>query len=494
MAWLWTFCLFSFAVKILAPSSTPSRAVIKTETGDEIASLFSRDLDNVDEAYPAMVNALEVMQSAFWNENTSTWPTGIDWTRAVINTHMSATLSMMAEYQASNYKTELEKYLNQVISFYDGENATALTQQKYDDQQWVILEWLEAIKFINLYSSINSTFDGNQYISEFAHRASSFWNISAQGYDTTLCGGGMLWTRDLAPYKNAITNQLFVASSIDMYLYYPGDNKTSPQDGKYLNAAIKEYEWLSTANLTNAQGLYVDGYHITNYTNATSIGTGKCDARDESVYTYNQGVLLSGLRGLWDATGQTSYLDDGYTLLESVIAATGWNQDGSKSSAWAGTCSQDAQNFKGIFFHHLTLFCLPLAMDTAQTSSVIFKATAAQAQDHQAKCATYLPWIEHNAQGAYATRNQNGLYGMWWDAPSSSTPKQPENASDYRNKGVPQNKVWRLSSDVDVSDDGMTPVANETKDDPNERGRGRTVETQSGGLEIVRCLMSAQEA
>ena len=220
--------------------------------------------------------------------------------------------------------------------------------------QWVILEWLEAIKFINLYSSINITFEEKQYIPEFSHRTRVFWNLASKGYDTTLCGGGMVWTNQLAPYKNAITNQLFVASSIGMYLYFPGDNITNPSpvpgtlydssnslppiqahDQKYLNAAIKEYEWLSKSNMTNAQGLYVDGFHITGWMNSTEIGTGKCDARDESIYTYNQDVLISGLRGLWDATGQSSYLNDGYTLVQNVIAATAWGQK-KQHMGWSG--------------------------------------------------------------------------------------------------------------------------------------------------------------
>lgn len=496
----------------------------KTIRKDADVALQPRDLESIEEAFPAMANALEVMQSQFWDQSSSTWPTGIDWTRAVFNTHMSATLSTIANYQAESYQNEIDIYFPQVVSFYNGENAVSLTQQKYDDMQWVILEWLEAIKFTNLYSSINQSFDGKQYVPEFAHRARIFWDLASQGYNTTLCGGGMLWTDQLAPYKNAITNQLFIASSIGMYLYFPGDNNTNPSpvagapnnslislppitahDQRYLNAAITEYQWLSNSNMTNAQGLYADGFHITNWTSSANIGTGKCDARDESVYTYNQGVLLSGVRGLWDATGQSNYLDDGYTLVNNVITATGWGQP---NGTWAGlgsdgilqdlcdvdgSCSQDAQAFKGIFFHHLTLFCAPLSMEKAEARSTVFVASATQAQDHRSKCNGYSAWVQHNAQAAYGTRNHTGVYGEWWDVSSQSRPKQPQDASDYRNKGIPQNTLWRLPSNPSISADGMTPVGNTSMPDPNERGRGRTVETQSGGLGVMRCLVQAQE-
>ncbi|TVY20168.1 hypothetical protein LARI1_G003001 [Lachnellula arida] len=479
-----------------------------------------------------MINALEVMQSLFWYSSTSTWPDGIDWTRATFNTHLLTTLSMMATYKDLMYSSEIQKYFSEAAAFYTGENTTSLITEKYDDQQWVILEWLEGIKFINLYSNMNATFEGQKYSPDFSHRARVFWDIVSQGYNTTLCGGGMLWTSQLAPYKNAITNQLFVASSIGMYLYFPGDSNPNPssvpnstynssealspvkaRDPKYLEAAMKEYDWLSTSNMTNAQGLYVDGFHITNWTSPTSIGTGKCDARDESVYTYNQGVLLSGIRGLWDATGNETYLTDGYGLMKSVINATGWQS--SSNGTWTGlgsdgilqdfcdvdgSCSQDAQNFKGIFFHHLTLFCQPLAMDESQqksqNDSVIFNASPAQAQAHQTRCESYEPWILHNAQYAYATRNATGVYGGWWD-PSYTVPagwtSSLAGAADVMNKGIPQNRIWRLPSNPPVPAAGMTPVVNGSASDLNDRGRGRTVETQNGGLALMTCLVNAQE-
>ncbi|KUJ08308.1 Six-hairpin glycosidase [Mollisia scopiformis] len=496
-------------------------------------SLLRRDLENTTSSFPAMVNALEVMQSLFWDPSNSTWPTGIDWTMATFNTDISTTLATMATYEDSTYASDIQEYFSEVVAFYSGEDAIGLTTQKFDDEQWVILEWLEAIKFVNLYSSIDPSFDGQQYIPEFAHRARVFWDLASQGYNTTLCGGGMVWTYSLAPYKNAITNQLFVASSIGMYLYFPGDSNPNPspdpdtpynssqalppiqaRDQRYLNAAITEYDWLSTSNMTNAQGLYVDGFHITGYVNTTDIGTGNCDSRDESVYTYNQGVLLSGLRGLWDATGDQKYVTDGYTLMNSVINATGWPDV--SNNTWAGlgsngilqdlcdvdgSCSQDAQNFKGIFFHHLTLFCQPLAMDEAQqksqNTSIIFNATPAQAQAHQAQCDTYTPWILHNSQAAYATRNSSGVYGGWWDAnytvPEGYTDTVP-GAADVMNKGIPQNRIWRLPNNPPVATSGLTPVATTVATDPNDRGRGRTVETQSGGLGVMTSLVNAEES
>jgi hypothetical protein len=167
------------------------------------------------------------------------------------------------------------------------------------------LEWLEAIKFIDQY---NKAFPddklGKTDIARFAHRAHIFYNIVADKFNTTLCDGGLTWNPALAPYKNAITNELFVSSSIGMYLYFPGDSNTNPypspsytnttnmtlpplqplhaHDPSLLDNAIKEYQWFKTHNFTNAQGLIVDGFHISD--NQTT-----CDERNEMVYSYNQG-------------------------------------------------------------------------------------------------------------------------------------------------------------------------------------------------------------
>lgn len=85
---------------------------------------------------------------------------------------------------------------------------------------------------------------------------------------------------------------------------------------------------------------------------------------------------------------------------------------------------------------------------------------------------------------------------MWWGAPSDPNKLPdvidialPDNAVDYRNEGVP--REWKdrvrikeaafLSEDMKVKDDVSAQ-------DLNDRGRGRTVETQGGGLSLLRAL------
>ena len=598
-------------------------------------------------AFAVMLDAIDVMQSHYFVIWQGTWPTAIDWTAAVMGTQVSATLSSISKslYRARKessrvgddgkdhdgvdgnsklaiwYENLVNQYFTQITSFYFGENAFSLRTQAYDDMLWVVLDWLESVKFIGLHSKLYHSFSSHlgkglpssaytypkrskwyaeQFVPQFSHRARIFYDLASKGWNTSLCGGGMVWNPYLAPYKNAITNQLYIAASISMYLYFPGDENSSPfsskldqsnddsdgstslppakaHDERYLTAAITAYDWLKESNMTNAQGLYVDGFHITGWRGGdnASHGTGNCDLRDEKVYTYNQGVIVSGLRGLFDATGDMQYLRDAHELIPNVINATGWNTraDPGKRQLWAGlgrggvleetcdrsgSCSQNGHTFKGIFFHHLSLFCKPLLTkrdvdryDDDEVNNQDFYEKAGHQQQrlpksaskeiaslHAESCKGYGAWVVWNARAAYQTRDSNGEYGTWWgwhqddydnvrnDGESQMT-RETEGkgagegsevaGTDYRNEGVPKDGIWRLeplppsdsppSSTAPPPDPGRisqegnpssssprTPRKNNpsndtTPQDLNDRGRGRTVETQSGGLAVIRALV-----
>lgn len=421
---------------------------------------------------------------------------------------------------------------------------------------WVVLGWLESIKFINTHAEAHygekaeektTEWYGKQWTPAFAHRAHLFWDIASQGWDTSLCNGGMIWSPYLTPYKNAITNELWIAASISMYLYFPGDDNTSPfgldrnraakaHDPKYLAAAIEAYRWLNDSNMTDEQGLYVDGYHISGWSKEKRNDSNtKCDSRNEMVYTYNQGVLLSGQRGLYEATGARSYLDEGHKLIEDVIAATGWNlkhhsvlpeddTDGRRLGKWRGLgrsgileescdaeayCSQNGQTFKGIFFHHMTLFCALLPDHLVLPNELFLTKDSPPSNPqevkkwHEKTCSRYGPWIKHNAQAALSTLDSEGKFGMWWGAPahSKSEPNAevelPDNAVDYRNTGIPREWKDKKSYGREVSEKNLDFEVND-KDfkirDLNDRGRGRTVETQGGGIMVLRALWELVEA
>ncbi|KAI0397449.1 glycoside hydrolase family 76 protein [Xylariaceae sp. FL0594] len=632
--------VFSSTLTNCDPIAPKSFLFTRVENVTEIASAHAPK----NELFLDFLKSLSLTQSEFFAPGLGTWPDAIDWTAAVIATHISAGLRTVSEQltqlnskaatvadwkQAANL---IDKFFTEMVAYYFGQDTLAIKDEAYDDILWVVLGWLETVKFINTHSSLHypvtaagddsgfvpgltdgelatvltlaaQPYLGNTWIPTFSRRARIFWDLAEQGWDTKLCNGGMVWNPRLLPYKNAITNELFISASISMYLHWPGDfpespfyNRTDkfnptdpkaetarvPRDATYLKAAIDGYRWLENSNMTNQQGLYVDGYHISGYSDSSSNNT-KCDQRDEMVFTYNQGVILTGQRGLWEATGAPSYLEDGHVLIQNVINATGYNLTSDSPfddlrdvqpgvvPKWYGlgrlgvmeeycdasaTCSQDGQTFKGIFFHHLATFCEPvvtpdrssaLHSDSGSTRIKQFNRPVFEMikKSHSEACKSYTGWLEHNARAALATRNARGLFGQWWTAgllvtqgwvsveshwptPDTDGIDKVPNATDYRNFGIPPNdSVWSYpagavpssySSPSDSSPHSAVEQKNhydyesqailgkrarekqwrsggskannnawkKTADDPNTRGRGRTVESHSGGLALLR--------
>lgn len=562
---------------IAAPAN---QEMIKSNSGPEPSSSSPNNGFENSQTLQELIRALEVLQKDYFEVWQGVWPTTIDWTSAVVGTYVSAALgSLSASFSVPISPADsgsaldkaaenlINKFYSQLVSSYFGQDDFALRQEAYDDMLWVVLGWIESIKFITIHSALHykshdgSPWYGTQWIPAFAHRARIFWELASHGWDTSLCDGGMVWSPYLEPYKNAITNELFITASISMYLYFPGDDNSSPfgfgdpqrpilappHDRKYLTAAIKAYDWLAGSNMTNEKGLYVDGFHISGWTwpgrgkNHSQSNT-ECDARNEMVYTYNQGVLLSGQRGLFEATGRKRYLDDGHSLIESVIAATGYDLeldrvepefddipgDGRRIrrlGRWrglgrsgiledacdsSGRCSQDGQTFKGIFFQHFTLFCaqLPVHVLAFERDTVDAKDYGALQNWHQEMCARYAGWVAHNAHAALRSRDENGRFGMWWDAPQDreygfvpdledheALVVLPPQAVDYRNEGVlkikhRKSQPSRSSREhfVDVDEDAVLSERDLGLYDLNDRGRGRTAETQGGGLSVLRAL------
>lgn len=560
-------------------------------------------------------HGLETMQAEYFDLGLGKWTTAIDWTSAVMGSHVSTALNSLShsvaytmpgtfdkdrklDVEAQRVENEINRYFSHSIAFYFGEEAFSIRQQAYDDMLWVVLGWLESIRFIEGHSEQHyppqgqtppkdSKWHALQFNPSFAHRARIFYELAVEGWDSSLCGGGMVWNPRLEPYKNAITNELFIAASTAMYLNFPGDDNCSPfagakdnnkhqsknvlpghksddgfacgkkkgssiYDPLYLDWAVNAYKWLNTSGMKNEQGLYVDGFHVKNFREHKNT---RCDQRTETVWTYNQGVILSGLRGLWEGTGNIAYLEEGHELIRSVIRATGWtstklspkpakSQHPLKSDeSWAGlgahgiltelcdpsgTCNQDAQTFKGIYFQHMTAFCAPLPT-TAVAPGKTHGASRQTATLHRASCDEYAPWVVKNAQAALNTRDSYGRFGMWWGAGDPEASKQElyvklklrdggfGNDLGRANQALKERELtdsdFDSNSDTDTDTDSDSNNENGTpllqkehsssysslyaartffeariNGDLNDRGRGRTVETQSGGVAVTRAM------
>ena len=88
------------------------------------------------------------------------------------------------------------------------------------------------------------------------------------------------------------------------------------------------------------------------------------------------------------------------------------------------------------------------------------------------------------------TRDEKGVFGMWWtiglkehNGTHAMEAAQVEGV-DYRNRGLPSDSAWAGPNSIDSR--FIPGQTHAITDDPNERGRGRTVESHSGGVAVLR--------
>ncbi|KAK7746117.1 hypothetical protein SLS62_009496 [Diatrype stigma] len=214
----------------------------------------------------------------------------------------------------------------------------------------------------------------------------AYWN-------TTTCGGGLIWDIETREYHNAISNELYLALTARLSLLLGGE------DGGdyYRNQSRLEWDWFAASGMINAEGLVNDGL----------TQDAACANNGAPTWTYNQGVLLGGLVDLHAATGDAAYLARARAVADAVLASALLVQDGGiltePCPAGSADCAVDAPIFKGVFVRYLAKLDRALERLEGQRP--------------------YYAFIEANARSAYdVARSRNGsgtgdFYGYMWQAP-----------------------------------------------------------------------------
>jgi predicted alpha-1,6-mannanase (GH76 family) len=107
------------------------------------------------------------------------------------------------------------------------------------------------------------------------------------------------WT---GPYKNAIANALFITVAAALGTRYQRRNPSGADHNEYLQWALRGWKWFSTP--------HPDGVAMINEANLVndSPDSQGVNNNTESIWSYNQGVILGGLCDLAGLTGDESYL------------------------------------------------------------------------------------------------------------------------------------------------------------------------------------------
>ena len=208
-----------------------------------------------------------------------------------------------------------------------------------------------------------------------------FNNMTGAG-PTNCNNGGIYWCSD-STYVNAIANELFLSLAAHLATRVP-----SASQSQYITAAQNQWSWFQSSGMINAQGTINDGL------------TADCANNGQTVWSYNQGVILGALVELNKAAPDSSYLNAANAIASAAIA----NLTDSNMvihDTCEPDCAPDGTQFKGAFMRNL--------------------AVLQQASPND----LYLNVITKNADSIWANDNQGGSLSVDWAGPFAT----PANAS-----------------------------------------------------------------
>eukprot|EP01059_Diplonema_ambulator_P003477 TRINITY_DN13169_c0_g1_i1.p1 TRINITY_DN13169_c0_g1~~TRINITY_DN13169_c0_g1_i1.p1 ORF type:complete len:375 (+),score=96.10 TRINITY_DN13169_c0_g1_i1:43-1125(+) len=259
-------------------------------------------------------DALDTMQ-LYYNATSGQWGNDVYGWWHESNIIEAVANSMILTNDSLGYSGLLEstwEKTNQSFQYY-------VTHNGYDDIAWSGLAWVRVYRLTG----------DRKYLSRSYQ---CFEQIVATWDDH--CGGGVWWDRALS-YKNAITNELFLTLSTELY--------DVMQNVSYLQWAQKEWGWFKTTAMVRSDHLIADGL------------TGDCGTTG-TTWTYNQGVMFLGLYDLYKYTGDVSTIDFAFSTAAAVASSTlltdanGVLQEASGMS----DSGSDGWQFKGIYMRYLS--------------------------------------------------------------------------------------------------------------------------------------------
>lgn len=206
---------------------------------------------------------------------------------------------------------------------------------------------------------------------QLAWAAATYRRIVADYWDNT-CGGGLWWDHQRT-YKNAITNELLLYASTQLYL--------ATGQGSYRDWALRSWSWFSASTMIGPDGLVNDGLDA------------QCRNNGAPRYSYNQGVLLGGLSDLSTITGDPQYRA---LAVKTALAATRTlvKADGLLTEPF-DELGKDGPMFKGIFAYHL--------------------GHLIEAMAEGAERAELTAWVRHNGEAVWrlSSEGTQPIDGLW---------------------------------------------------------------------------------
>lgn len=233
----------------------------------------------------------------------------------------------------------------------------------YDDEGWWALGWL----------AVYDITKDQQYLDAAVN---IFNDMVGTGYNAT-CGG--IWWDKTHSANVAIANELFLSVAAHLA-------NRAPNTQYYLSWAQRQWTWFQNSGLINANNNINDGLDLTT-----------CENLNDTVWSYNQGVILGALVELNNAAADSSYLSTAQAIASAAIANLS-DSNGILHDPFEPNLGADGSQFKGVFMRNLMI--LQQATGNAQ----------------------YQTFLENNAQSIWtnALNQTMDMIGPVWSGPPYS--------------------------------------------------------------------------
>jgi predicted alpha-1,6-mannanase (GH76 family) len=273
-------------------------------------------------------------------------------------------ITVLVDYsRATTNTTYLSAVSNTFANANKANGSTNFITSANDDEGWWALAWMDA-------------YDLTKTPSYLSMAQTIFTDMAGQ-WDTTTCGGGVWWSKDLtnSAYKNAITNEIFLELAAGL----ANRVTDATQAAQYLTWAQKEWTWFKASGMINSQNLVNDGLNATNPSACTNNG--------QTTWTYNQGVILGGLV---DSTLLPQAQAIAKAAMADLVTTNGILHEPSMSGP-------DQPQFKGIFIRNL------VKLNAAAPNTL------------------YKTFVDNNANSIWANDQSTGYkFGVYWEGPFDS--------------------------------------------------------------------------
>ena len=300
------------------------------------------------------------------------WKRSIWWTSA----NIMESLIDYHQLTGKDFSKELKKIYRRNVN---AGRPRFISPNAFDDDEWWALAWLKAYDMTGdkKYLAIS---DGI-----FRHMVKQAWS--------PVCGGGLNWQL-FHHYKNSVTNELFLILSARLALA----TQDSVKKKYYSDWAFKEWDWFRQSKMFSdtlwiADGLAKDC--------SCHYGT-----KPEGTYTYTQGLILGGLKYLYQLTSDRKYLDEARVMAHASMKNFS-NSDGILTEN-GDIPSHDNIQFKGVYIRYLALINTELH-DVDITKYILHNA------DHV--------WLCNRGNDGFCDYDWNGPYKKtrWSGAAHGST-------------------------------------------------------------------------